>query len=114
MGPWFLTHLSQFDDNPDHPYLKHISQDLASGHRKCIVSMWNIGADHWITFVINSCTASIAVGDSFKKSHPSFVSVASQWVERHMKRTYKQTILPCTKQEDDFSCGILAMNAIEH
>jgi hypothetical protein len=114
LGPWFSTHLSQFDDSPNHPYLERIGQDLASGHRKCIVSIWNVDANHWITFVIDSCTASIAIGDSFEKSHPSFVSATSQWVERHMKCTYKQTTLPCTKQEDFFSCGILAMNAIEH
>lgn len=114
MGPWFSTHLSRFDDNPDHPYLECIGRDLASGRRKRIVGMWNVGAAHWITFIIDSCTSSIAVGDSFEKSHPSFVSAASRWVERHMKRTYEQTILPCTKQEDGFSCRILTMNAIEH
>jgi hypothetical protein len=114
LGPWFSTHLSQFDDTPDHPYLERIGQDLASGRRKRIVSMRNVGADHWIAFVIDSGTASIAVGDSFKKPHPSFVSATSRWVKRHMKHTYQQTTLPCTRQEDGFSCGILTMNAIEH
>jgi hypothetical protein len=85
-GLWFLTHLFQFDDYPDHPYLEHIGQDLASGCQKCIVSMWNINANHWIPFVIDSCTASITVGNSFKKLHPS-ISAASQWIERHMKCT---------------------------
>jgi hypothetical protein len=114
MGPWFSTHLSQFDDSPNHPYLERIGQDLASGRRKRIVSMRIVSANHWIAFIIDSCTASIAVGDPFKKSHPSFISAASRWVERHMKHTYQQTVLPCTMQEDGFSCGVLVMNAIEH
>lgn len=105
MGPWFLTHLSQFNDHPNHPYLEHISLNLASGCRKCIVSMRNVSANHWI-----------AIGDSFKKPHHSFLSAASQWVKRHMKCTYKQTTLPCMDhwQTDGFSCGILVMNAIKH
>ena len=55
LGPWFSTHLSQFDNSPNHPYLECIGQDLASGHQKCIISMWNVGANHWIAFVIDSC-----------------------------------------------------------
>jgi Ulp1 family protease catalytic subunit len=85
LGPWFSTHLSQYDNSPNHPYLEHIGNYLASGHQKCIVTMWNVDKNHWITLVIDSYTASIAISDSFKKLHSSFISVVSQWVERHMK-----------------------------
>jgi len=114
MGLWFATCLSKFDDHPDHPYLERIGLDLASGRRKRIVGMQNVSSNHWIAFAIDSCTASIAVGDSFKKPHPSFLSAASRWVERHMNCTYKQVTLPCVDQNDGFSCGILVMDAIEH
>lgn len=114
MGPWFSTHLANFDKEPDHKYLERIGRDLASGRRKRIVGMRNVGANHWIAFTIDVATASISVGDSFRKSHPLFMKAVSGWVERHMKQTYQQKNLPCTKQEDGFSCGVLAMNAIEH
>ncbi|KAF8493747.1 hypothetical protein F5888DRAFT_1806075 [Russula emetica] len=72
-----LSDSRHFDNYPDHPYLECIGRDLASGCRKCIVGMRNIGADHWIAFVIDSCSASIAIGDSFKKLYPSSVNTAS-------------------------------------
>lgn len=114
MGPWFSTHLSNFDRHPDHAYLERIGHDLASGRRKRVVGMRNVGDNHWIAFAIDSATATIAIGDSLKKRHPLFVSVVSGWVKRHMRQTYEEKALPCTKQEDGFSCGILAMNTIEH
>lgn len=113
-GPWFSTHLSNFVEKPDHAYLERIGQDLASGRRKRVIGMRNVGGNHWIAFAVDSTTASIAIGDSFKKSHPSFVSAVSGWVKRHMGKTYQEKTLSCTKQDDWFSCGILAMNTIEH
>lgn len=102
-----------------------VEDDLVSGWKSSVSSAAWISVSrcgHWVPYVVDPVSSSITYGDSLGGSIPVTLREALRWwLLEHRKEmnlsTDKPVVvrsLPITRQDDNFSCGILATNAIGH
>ncbi|KAG2365094.1 hypothetical protein BDR07DRAFT_1556169 [Suillus spraguei] len=77
---------------------------------------WFVHSNHWLSLVINSSSHLIYFGDSFGRHEaPDLIHHAVEWwLALHTSVLFEWQPLACTRQQDRYSCGILAINAIAH
>ncbi|THU98707.1 hypothetical protein K435DRAFT_795527 [Dendrothele bispora CBS 962.96] len=76
------------------------------------------GMDHWVPLVVNGKGAEFLYGDSLCEEKrrvmpPRLWSAYTQWKEMHTWQSFSVNQLPITEQNDSFSCGVFAFNAVE-
>ncbi|KAJ7049802.1 hypothetical protein C8F01DRAFT_1001606 [Mycena amicta] len=74
---------------------------------------------HWASVVVDFSSTETPVrilyGDSFKQPIPFALEDALKWwVSQHTSRAAETGELAVGKQQDGFSCGMLAMNSLEY
>jgi hypothetical protein len=75
----------------------------------------HIHSNHWVALVIDFAHGLLLYGDPMGQTMPSIVEdTYNWWLGQHCNSTFDIKSLPCTLQDDTFSCGLLAVNALEH
>ncbi|KAG6847070.1 hypothetical protein H0H93_010349, partial [Arthromyces matolae] len=82
---------------------------------KGVLACANVRGNHWTALIIDTTTHKMLYGDSLALSPPDELIAAVNWwlmVSLIDVPQYSVGDLPCARQEDDFSCLVLAANAI--
>ncbi len=130
LEPDFFRYLVKYFRNSPDSEKCSVSQHLKSGMLSCVafpvcvesgpgITLLpdednGIEGNHWVTVVVDITTEEIGYGDSFGSPPPELVQVLHWWLTRHGFKEYKIKNLWCTQQMDSFSCGIIAMNTLQH
>ncbi|KAF8168778.1 hypothetical protein BJ912DRAFT_807590, partial [Pholiota molesta] len=93
-----------------------LGEELLSGQRKVIAGISNINNNHWVGIVVDMVGLTVKYGDSLGGTGSvEVIESVAWWLHCHIPGLLlKYDLLPITKQEDTFSCGVLAINAIRH
>jgi hypothetical protein len=120
----FWTYIKQFYDNRDSEtytnskyfaYARGVGQSLSCGDRDTLLTVTNVHGNHWVAWDLDFKDSCIQYGDSFKKEAPEEMMKAVEWwTYFHTGRHFSKESLAITRQEDNYSCGLLALNAIAH
>jgi hypothetical protein len=118
----FMTLLSGAYSNKDEYRTKRIygwmrkrGEDLADGHKRYLATVANQDNVHWVALVVDFATQELLYGDSF--GHPisaDMLAVISWWTHYHTNSQFVVRALPISRQQDNFSCGMLAWDALRH
>ncbi|KAF8235774.1 hypothetical protein L208DRAFT_1422280 [Tricholoma matsutake] len=88
-------------------------QALGMGAHKQLVSIRNVGKNHWIALVMDFTQGTVFYGDSLgKKISDNLHEVLDWWTHLHTGNLFDYCDLPITYQQDNYSCGLLAWNAL--
>lgn len=89
------------------------SINLAITDKGTFIPDKHIRGNHWVSVVVDVEQRKIKYGDSFyDPSPPQLLETIRWWLKHHRREDFGDDILPCTRQRDTFSCGILSFNAI--
>jgi hypothetical protein len=95
--------------------IAQLGSDLVNSKKTRVGMLWHINENHWTSMVINMLTARILYGDPFGSNAPAWLQDAViWWLSQHVTQPFEWGVLECTAQNDGFSCGILAQNALRH
>lgn len=98
-----LSHLDCFGD------------ELKRQVHTTVCGVVNVRDNHWVAITIDVPSQKILYGDSLGASRSLTVQGAlGWWMSIHIEGDFIYEALPITQQNDTFSCGILAMNAVKH
>lgn len=106
---------------------QRVEDDIASGFCSKVAGISYINNNHYTFFVLNIEEAYLGYGDSFGGEIPPNIRAAFLWwIEHLIQRLRKKDLLPAPElwfrqlpishqhAGDGTSCGILAVNALEH
>ena len=118
----FMTLLSGAYHNKDKYQTEHLygwmrkrGEDLAGGQKRYLATVANRDNVHWVALVVDFVTQELLYGDSF--GHPiseSMLAVINWWTHYHTNSCFTVSTLPISRQQDGFSCGMLAWDALRH
>ena len=109
--------------------LRDLEHDLISGFRSTVSGVIFTNSNHFTCFVLDATGGILRFGDSLGGCLPSRIGEAFAWWMARLQAAgvgpaqktnsfnkRMKSDLPITEQRpnDDFSCGILAVNALEH
>jgi hypothetical protein len=116
-----------------HKHIRQLEDDVRAGTYTKLLTVANVdskqnfaqeGGNHWIAVVVDFTTGLVLIGNSLPSNAPSAQSRRHllQWLEtmdsamrtQYQWNTWKFEALPITSQMDSDSCGIMALNAIQH
>ncbi len=95
-------------------------RNLQIPHRRqwWLVGVFNISDSHWVALAVDVRQRLILYGDSMEpvESVKREVTEAVQWwITTHsMNSDFTHVDLPITRQVDSFSCGVFAVNSVQH
>jgi len=88
-------------------------EELASGQKQYLATIVNQHDMHWTAVVIDFEQHEILYGDLFQNAMDSnLCSILDWWVQEHSGQLFAHRLLPITRPQDNFSCGMLAWDAI--
>jgi hypothetical protein len=94
-------------------WLRRWGQELGTGVLDKLVAIVNLDQNHWVSVVIDAPSSRILYGDSLGKPITREVKgVLTWWINHHTATNFQIDNLAITCQEDGWSCGMLAWNAI--
>jgi len=96
-----------------------VGQDLANPLSKTTVvcGVLNVLDSHWVSIAIDAEKGRISYGDSLGPDNETKGKVTQAlkwWITTHIKRDFVDVDLPCSRQIDLYSCGVFAVNSIQH
>ncbi|KAK1233853.1 hypothetical protein PQX77_002971 [Marasmius sp. AFHP31] len=98
-------------------WLRAQGQELATGLRDSMCTIANIGSNHWVALAIDFRKEQVYYGDSLGGKIDSELRQSYDWWIRQHTDTeadFKWIPMSITEQQDGFSCGIFAANALAH
>jgi hypothetical protein len=94
-------------------WLRKKGQEFGTGALDKLATIANVGGNHWVAVVIDFRLSQILYGDSLGGTITAEIEmVLNWWVHHHTFERFTTNRLPITCQRDDYSCGILAWNAV--
>ncbi|THU75208.1 hypothetical protein K435DRAFT_881368 [Dendrothele bispora CBS 962.96] len=77
------------------------------------------GSDHWVSLVIDGKNHYFFYGDSLQGKGSldiplKLLEALTMWKSRYTFSHFSTGVLDTTAQDDNYSCGLYALNAIEH
>lgn len=117
---WFIPKLKagysdqeRYISHRSYRWIRGQGQALGTGARKQLVLIGNVGENHWIALVLDFAQGTIFYGDSLgKKISDNLRELLDWWTHLHTGHHFDYRDLPITHQQDDYSCGLLAWNAL--
>lgn len=79
--------------------------------------VFNVSDSHWVSLAIDMKSFKIMYGDSMESNidvKRTVVEAVTWWISVHMPGNFMLVDLPITRQVDSFSCGVFAVNSIQH
>ena len=118
----FMTLLAAAYDKKDeygteHAYgwIRKRGEDLASCQKRYLATVANQDNTHWVALIVDFESQELLYGDSF--GHPisaDMHAVIDWWTHYHTNSRFTVRTLPISRQQDSFSCGMLAWDALRH
>ena len=95
--------------------IRQHAQDLATGIQDMLGTVANVNGNHWIALMIDFQQSSIYYGDSLGGTINKELQAAyNWWLLMHNENAFEWVQMEVTKQQDMYSCGLLAVNALAH
>jgi len=98
-----------------------IGQDLAdaASEASIVSGVFNVLNSHWVAMSVDAERRTISYGDSLdsdRKTKDIAMQAVKWWIAVHMKDAddFVHVDLPVSRQTDSFSCGVFAVNSIQH
>jgi hypothetical protein len=92
-----------------------LGESLATGVKKCVGTIMNCQGTHWAAVVLDFGSHTIWHGDSLGwKMEKTAREAAEWWIRAHTSVPFTHKKLPIAHQDDQFSCGLFAWNALAH
>ena len=93
-----------------------VGEGLASGDITKLAGFVNVRRSHWVAIEIDAQDGTLLYGDSM--GCPIFddqlIDAIQWWIKTHCGTYFDEMPMPATTQNDSYSCGILAYNALGH
>ena len=106
---------AQYAESQYFAQARRLGEALSAGTRKSVLMLKNLNNEHWVALDLNFKDSCIWYGDSFgEEPPPELMCAVEWWTHHHTGRDFTQAKLPITTQNDGFSCGLLAYNALAH
>jgi Ulp1 family protease len=120
---FFITRLIEIYKDPNRTnhyatseglaWLRKKGQEFGTGVLEKLVTIANVGGNHWVAVEVDFECSKIIYGDSLGgKINQEIETALTWWIHQHTAKHFTTGLLPITQQKDDYSCGILAWNAI--
>jgi Ulp1 family protease len=75
----------------------------------------NVDGNHWVALLIDFRNHKVYYGDSMGGAINEELKVAYDWwLSMHDEKMFKWVPMDITSQQDRYSCGVLAVNALAH
>ncbi|KDR65394.1 hypothetical protein GALMADRAFT_26651, partial [Galerina marginata CBS 339.88] len=104
---------NQYTTATEYAWLRERGQEFATGVLDTMVTIANIGDNHWIALVVDFKASKILYGDSMGGTIDEGIEEAlTWWIGQHTGKRFTTAFLPITRQRDGHSCGILAWMAL--
>ncbi|KAF9236437.1 hypothetical protein BU15DRAFT_50062, partial [Melanogaster broomeanus] len=95
--------------------LRETGFSLGSGVQTNVGFVANIHDTHWVGVILDFACNIIYYGDSLGcKMDAKLAATLQWWTRHHSGQKFTHQDLAITRQDDTFSCGVLAFNAIAH
>jgi hypothetical protein len=107
-----------YDQSLSTRWLRSLGEDIfCRGER--LVTIAHLGAHnkqkHWVAIEVDGAKLQFRYGDSLGKAIPRNMQMVYEWwASKHVPGQLEFSSLPISSQTDGHSCGMLAVNAIEH
>jgi len=114
------SHSTYMAESPpsDGRYPWAVGQNLAGPSSTTIVSgVFNILDSHWVSMIVDVEKCTISYGDSLvsdRKTKEVAMRAVQWWIGVHVTGDFVCVDLPITRQTDSVSCGVFAVNSIQH
>jgi hypothetical protein len=115
------VHLTYTAESPpsDGHYPWAVGQDLAdtTSGTTIVSGVFNVSNSHWVSMTVDVERRTISYGDSLvsdRKVKEVVMRAVKWWIAVHIKNDFVHVDLPITCQTDSFSCGVFAVNSIQH
>ncbi|KAF8238064.1 hypothetical protein L208DRAFT_1155032, partial [Tricholoma matsutake] len=96
-----------------HRWVRGEGQALGTSAQEQLVLLANVRGDHWVALILDFQQDVIWYGDSLGNViSEEWCEMLDWWTHLHMGRQFDHEPLPITRQQDGFSCGLLAWNAL--
>ena len=117
---WFLPKLKHgyrdqegYASHTSYRWIHAQGQALSTGSRSQLAMIGNIGGNHWISLVIDIIQETVFYGDSLGMNiNDGLREELDWWTHLHTGRFFDYRKLSITHQQDGYSCGLLAWNAL--
>jgi Ulp1 protease family, C-terminal catalytic domain len=95
--------------------IRELAQDLATGIQDKLGTVLNVDGNHWIALMVDFQTRRVYYGNSLGGAINEELRVAyNWWFSLHNENAFEWVPMKITKQQDTYSCGLLAINALAH
>jgi hypothetical protein len=95
-------------------HLWNVGEELANGIWSTVIGIVNINDNHWIVVVIDATWLTIRYRDSLGGKNTEVKAAIAWWISIHIPYQFSEVDLPTTRQQDNHSCLIFAINAAGH
>jgi hypothetical protein len=100
-------------------HLWTVGQDLANPLSKTTIvcGVLNVMNSHWVSIAVDVELGTISYGDSLGpdgETKQDVTRALKRWITAHIKCEFVDVDLPCTRQTNSHSCGVFAINSIQH
>ena len=107
------SNVNEYRTEQGYKWIQGRGEALASGERQYLVSIVNQDEVHWVAIILDFTRQEILYADSLEHSMQDELKEAVEWwTYYHTGLEFTHRLLPITKQQDGFSCGVLAWDAI--
>jgi hypothetical protein len=95
--------------------IREHAQDLATGIQDVLGTVANIDGNHWIALMVDFRKRMVYYGDSLGGAIDKKLRLAYDWwFSMHNEKAFEWVQMEITRQQDRYSCGLLAVNALAH
>ncbi|KAJ7877254.1 hypothetical protein B0H14DRAFT_3130248 [Mycena olivaceomarginata] len=107
-----------YDQSLSTRWLRSLGEDIFCRGEQ-LVTIAHLGAHnkqkHWVAIEVDGAKLQFRYGDSLGKAIPRNMQMVYEWwASKHVPGQLEFSSLPISSQTDGHSCGMLAVNAIEH
>ena len=108
-------HLEQYGVSRCFAHARRLGVELSSGACESVLLLKNLENEHWVALDVNFKENCIQYGDSFgEEAPPALMCAVDWWTYHHTGKEFAHDKLAITPQDNGFSCGLLAYNALAH
>jgi hypothetical protein len=105
--------INQYATASSYDWLRTKGQEFGTGILDKLATIANVGGNHWVAVVIDFRLSQILYGDSLGGTITEEIeTVLIWWIHHHTGQQFTTNRLPITCQQDGYSCGMMAWNAV--
>jgi Ulp1 protease family, C-terminal catalytic domain len=105
----------EYTTRRSYEWMRTRGEELATGQKRFLATIVNQDNVHWTALIFDFETCQILHGDSFQHPIcPNLCTVVSWWAHHHTGVDFTHQTLDIASQNDNFSCGMMAWDALQH